>query len=330
MDAEDHPFDFACPRCHSALVQSAPDELCCTLEGSVYPRQEGIWRFLDADGQARYRRFIREYETVRQAEGRGIPKQEYYRALPFEDLSGRFVQDWRVRSASFRAFVMGILQPLTVDSNPLKILDLGAGNGWLSNRLAGSGHHLAAIDLSTNELDGLGAHMQYENRFIPLQADFNHLPFPGEHVDLVIFNASLHYATSFEEALRESLRVLKPGGQVVILDTPLYRQAYSGEQMVREREALFQRQYGFPSNAIPSENFLTNERLESLAESLGLRWEFFYPHYNLRWRSRRWIARMRNGREVARFVVIAGRRRIINSSVNIPLQPRALSPEQPC
>ena len=310
MTTPGHPFTFACPRCHTLLTWNAPGELCCPQEGRVYARQDGIWRFLDGEGEAFYGRFMREYETIRQAEGRGIPRAAYYRALPDQDLSGRFVTDWRVRRASFRAFIDGVLEPLTNEgAKTLKILDLGAGNGWLSNRLAGYGHSLAAIDLSTSELDGLGAYIHYANPFVLAQADFDHIPIADGDVDLVIFNASLHYSTNYERTLREALRVLSPGGQVVILDTPVYRAAASGDQMVREREALFQQRYGFPSNAIPSENYLTYQRLDALADRLGLRWETFAPRYELRWRLRRWIARLRSGRELARFLVITGQRR---------------------
>jgi len=101
---------------------------------------------------------------------------------------------------------------------------------------------------------------------------------------------------------------LKPGGQVVILDSPVYDRDSSGFQMVREREALFQGRYGFPSNAIPSENYLTPPRLEELAASLGISWRFYSPVYGLRWVMKRWIARLRSQHELARFPVIAGGR----------------------
>ena len=94
---------------------------------------------------------------------------------------------------------------------------------------------------------------------------------PGEteeQVDLIIFNASLHYSTRYETTLAEALRVLRPNGQLIILDSPLYRSADSGAQMVREREAAFTQAYGFPSNALLSENYLTEQRLKELAETL--------------------------------------------------------------
>ena len=65
---------------------------------------------------------------------------------------------------------------------------------------------------------------------------------------------------------------LKPGGVLVLLDTPVYRDASSGAQMVRERETQFQKEYGFASNALASENYLTRPRLKELGQVLNVRW----------------------------------------------------------
>src|SRR5215471_5715704 len=102
--------------------------------------------------------FVREYRTVRRAEGWGSHDPAYYRALPYRDLTGRFSQIWRIRARSYDVFVRNVLDPLERKTEkPLSILDLGAGSGWLSHRLAQRGHRVAAIDLLDDILDGLGA-----------------------------------------------------------------------------------------------------------------------------------------------------------------------------
>ena len=78
--------------------------------------------------------------------------------------------------------------------------------------------------------------------------------------------------------------------------------------MVCEREAAFTQAYGFPSNALPSENYLTQQRLRELAEALRLHWKFIQPFYGWRWHLRPLVARLRGRREPARFAVIVGRR----------------------
>ena len=221
--------------------------------------------------EAVFQQFIREYETVRQAEGRGSLSAAYYQALPYQDLSQRMSADWQIRAASCRVFLRQVLAPLEkAGAHPLRILDLGAGNGWLSNRLAARGHQVVAVDLATNDFDGLGCFRFYETTFVPVQAEFDRLPFMDRSVDLVLFNASLHYSTCYENTLAESLRVLDAGGQLIVLDTPFYRDRTSGEKMVQERQTQFSERYGFPSNALTSENFLTYQRLSDLAAGLDL------------------------------------------------------------
>src|SRR6185295_14499000 len=97
---------------------------------------------------AYYARFMHDYETIRQSEGRGGDHADAYRALPYA-VTGRWSADWAIRASSFETLIERIIAPRET-SVPLSILDVGAGNGWLSNRLAGRGHHVAAVDLQTN------------------------------------------------------------------------------------------------------------------------------------------------------------------------------------
>jgi len=298
-------FTFACPLCHAPLEQIAPDELSCAVDGCRFPRINGIWRFLLPERAAYFKKFIRDYETVRRAEGRGSQDAVYYRALPYHDLSGKMTSDWHIRAASFDMFVKKVVLS---EKKPLRILDLGSGNCWLSNHLARQGHTVAAVDLMTNDFDGLGCWHFYDTNFIPIQTEFNHLPFAGGTIDLVVFNASLHYSVNIRETLAESLRVLDLAGKLVVLDSPVYRDAGSGAKMVRERESQFSERYGFPSNSLPSENYLTYSRLNELGVALGLKWRFITPFYGFRWALRPLLSQLRRTREPAKFHVIVGSR----------------------
>src|SRR5262249_56941629 len=142
-----------------------------------------------------------------------------------------------------------------------RVPELGAGVGWLSYRLAELGHHPFAVDLSTEDRDGLGAARHYEPPWPRVQAEFDRLPLADGQADVVIFNASLHYSTDYRITLGEALRVLRPAGKVVILESPLYRHDHSGRRMVAERHAAFERSYGTRSDSVPSIEYLTEEIL---------------------------------------------------------------------
>ena len=313
---------LACPRCHTPLDDVDRTTRRCSKDGLTFQRVDGIWRMLLPEREAYFSRFIREYETVRRSEGRGSADASYYRSLPYHSSSA-----WKIRAGSFDTFIetLRVFETLRrPQGKPLGsrgILDLGAGNGWLSNQFALRGHEVAAIDLTTNDFDGLGCRRFYESTFLPVQAEFDCLPFSDGAADLILFNASLHYSTDYKRTLTEALRALKDAGLLVILDSPVYREAQSGAQMALEREEQFTRQYGFRSNSLPSENFLTYARLDELARELNIEWKFITPFYNLKWALRPMLAFLLRRREPAKFHVIVGEktsRRVNNDSFAEP------------
>jgi SAM-dependent methyltransferase len=298
---------FICPRCQTKLDRVNPERVACPQDGLDFWNVDGIWRFLLPESEAHYARFIQDYEAIRRSEGRGSTSAKYYRALPFKDLSGHFKSDWRIRARSYHVLIKNVLTRLQDPlERALKVLDLGAGNGWLSNRLAAQGDRVIAVDLLVNEQDGLGAWKHYEHTFTPVQAEFNHLPVMDRFADVVIFNASFHYSEDYARTLEETLRVLSKDGRIVIMDSPVYRRSESGEKMVEEREVQFKEQYGFASDNLQSENYLTYARLDELAKMCYIRWKFITPFYGLRWLLRPLPSLLLRRREPAKFHLIVG------------------------
>jgi SAM-dependent methyltransferase len=165
---------------------------------------------------------------------------------------------------------------------------------------------LAAVDLTINSFDGLGAHSNYDVPFTPIQAEFDHLPLAPNQADVVIFNASFHYSPDYELTIREACRVLRHNGRLIICDTPVYHNRQSGEQMVAERERHFDQMVGFPANALPSQNFLTYQSLTALGRVTDSHWQLLWPSAQWRWLSRRLRAALRRQREPAQFPLLVG------------------------
>ncbi len=309
-----HGFELCCPACRAPLRQVGVDLLTCEhssvcpVDGSTFPRVDGIWRCLLPAQQAYYARFMDEYARIRQLEGRGSDESAYYQALPFEDSRGNFASDWAIRAISYQALVKRVISGIPPEEEGLKVIDLGAGNCWLSYRLSRQGCRVAAVDLLTNPTDGLGAYLHYPVEFLKVQASFDDLPFLDHQAHLVVFNASLHYATDYERVLREALRMLLPGGLLVVMDTPIYRDPQSGARMAAERAEDFTRRFGFPSDSLSSEQFLTHERIQYVAQSLQIEWQWITPNYGWRWAIRPWIARLLRRREPAQFALLVARK----------------------
>jgi SAM-dependent methyltransferase len=287
-----------CPRCRARIWG-----LGCTFCGFRMRVQSGIVHALPPERFAHYAQFMKNYERIREAEGRGSEGEDFYLNLPYKDISGRNSKQWGIRARSYDHLLKHVLKRNLHDRG--RILDLGAGNGWMSFRLALAGYRPIAVDLLTNERDGLGAAAHYRTRlpglFPRVQAEVACLPFQDEQFDAVIFNASFHYSENYLVTLREALRCVESGGLVIISDTPWYSREESGRQMVAERHAAFLQRYGTPSDSIKSLEYLTDECLRALEEHLRIRWTVHSPYYGIQWAFRPLIAKMRNRREPSRF-----------------------------
>ena len=297
-------FDWTCPVCVGPVSSDGDSFFCAPCE-EAYECRAGIWSFLPAQRAAHYAPFLEQYEIVRRTEEWGRPDADFYRALPKTSSDDPNREIWQMRRRAFRAFVRRVLTSIEArEARPIHAIDLGAGNGWLAYRLALRGHHVAAVDLRVGCLDGLGAHVQYDADFVPVQADFGCLPFADAQFDLAVFNASLHYAEDCETAMREALRVLRRTGRLVILDSPFYRNDEDGWRMVRERDREFLSRFGFASNALASEHYLTEHRLNELAAVHDVSWRRIRRYAGLKSLLRPLEAVLRGRRRPADFPVI--------------------------
>jgi SAM-dependent methyltransferase len=308
-----HEVELRCVACTTTLTVLRYDSLLQTHEpiecrscSGTLAQKEGIWLALPKDRQAYFERFMRDYETVRRAEGRGSDNPDFYLSLPYQDQTKRNSWQWAIRSRTYKYIERNIVPTLTPNINrPLTILDLGAGNGWMSYRLAKLGHRPIAVDLLTNTFDGLGAAVHYQRalpRFFPrFQAELNQLPFESGQFDCAIFNASFHYSQNYDRTLSEAIRCLRPGGTIVIADSPSYSQEECGQKMLAERRKSFQERFGFPSDGLGSCEYLTKDRLLGLEMRHDLKWTTHAVWYGIRWACRPLVARLKAKREPSQF-----------------------------
>ena len=301
-----------CPSCNQGPC-SPPSisEPRCFACGYVFSELDGIYNALPPVRESTFRQFVHDYESVRAKEGRGSSSAEYYLALPFKDLTVRNVWQWRIRARTFR-FMEKHLLPRIERSYPrgLDVLDVGAGNGWLSYRLAQRGHRPVAVDLLLNAADGLGAARHYFHlvpAFLRFKAEMDRLPFMPAQFDAVVFNASLHYSTDYRTTLQEALRCLRKGGHLIVADSPFYGKEESGQRMLQEKRAAFHRQFGFSSDSIASREYLTTDTLNYLADHLALKWNVYKPWYGLGWALRPVKANLLRRREPSNFYLLHAR-----------------------
>lgn len=247
-----------------------------------------------------YERFLEPYQAVRRAEGWGTSESTYYRKLPAVASNDPQRAIWRVRAASFRAL-------LGVVGARRRILDLGAGNGWLTYQLSRHGHSVAAVDWNDDARDGLGAFIHYPLALEVYRADFRALPFAASEFDAVVFSASLHYANACAPVIAEALRVLAPDGTLIVMDSPLYHDAASGRAMLAEKQRQLRERFNLDI-AADSIGFLTYADFDSLGRVFRLRWRRIEPYVDVLWNTRHLRARLRGHGEPAHFGLMVGER----------------------
>ncbi len=96
-----------------------------------------------------------------------------------------------------------------------RILDIAAGTGTSSIALAKSGAEVIALDFSQGMVEE-GRRRHPELQFV--QGDAEKLPFGEAEFDAVTISFGLRNVQHPEVALAEMLRVLKPGGRLVICE----------------------------------------------------------------------------------------------------------------
>lgn len=96
-----------------------------------------------------------------------------------------------------------------------RILDIAAGTGTSSIAVAKTGAEVIALDFSQGMVDE-GRRRHPELQFV--QGDAEKLPFGDAEFDAVTISFGLRNVQHPEVAIAEMLRVLKPGGRVVICE----------------------------------------------------------------------------------------------------------------
>lgn len=133
----------------------------------------------------------------------------------FNQVAGRFDRIYGP-GRSWQAFGHLLLRVLP----PLTVADLGSGEGLLSELLARRCRKVIAVDNSA-KIVAFGAAKAKKNNLKNLEfrlGDLQNPPIDSGSVDLVILSQALHHAEDPGKCIVQAYRILKQGGQIVILD----------------------------------------------------------------------------------------------------------------
>jgi ArsR family transcriptional regulator len=102
----------------------------------------------------------------------------------------------------------------------IEIADLGAGEGLISQLLARRAKKIWCIDNSPRMIE-VGTELAEKNDLANITyklGDIEKVPLSDSSVDVAILSQALHHAHRPHVAIQEAFRILKPEGQILILD----------------------------------------------------------------------------------------------------------------
>jgi ArsR family transcriptional regulator len=186
--------------------------------------------------------------------------------LYFNQIAGRFDRVYGP-GRSWQAFGHLLLRILP----PLVVADLGSGEGLLSELLARRCKKVIAVD-NSEKIVAFGAAKARKNNLKNLEfrlGDLEKPPLEPASADLVILSQALHHAADPAKAIASAHKVLKPGGQIMILD--LLKHNFE-----RAHELYGDRWLGFPESDL--QRWLENAGFKKIEISVVAR-EEQPPHF---------------------------------------------------
>lgn len=266
-----------CPECEARLSA----EWNCP-NGHAWPLVDGVRRYVNAELSRTLDPFLEAFQDHRAVRGDRILEPALFHRLPEAgaDLDPGL---WNLRLYDLKL----ITRLLSDRASPggLRILDVGAWNGWLSHRLSALGHHVTATDVFVDAQDGLGAVRHYPHKFLAVQADQERLHLFEGPFDLVVAQRCAGYFVDLARSIRQMQALVAPGGVLLFTGVNVYRDPRTIRTQLAQEARHFDERYHLPYFFKPVKGFV-DEDAARLLEQHGIEL-LSYPQ--LRWRN--WINR---------------------------------------
>jgi demethylmenaquinone methyltransferase/2-methoxy-6-polyprenyl-1,4-benzoquinol methylase len=154
----------------------------------------------------------------------------------FDSISGNYDGLNRVISLGIDVKWRKKVVQLVADKNPTNVLDIATGTGDLAILMAKtSAKNIIGLDISAGMLE-VGkkkiAEKKLEHIIEMVIGDSENMPYPDDYFDAITVSFGIRNFESLEKGLAEILRVLKPNGIFVILETSVpvktpFKQGYN-------------------------------------------------------------------------------------------------------
>lgn len=204
---------LACPACRGEF-HAEGDLLACAACGCLYPVADGIPvlqprpRGDGAERKEEIQRFWGELYRAAYAEHPEEHEPAAFLAL-LDELERMFV----------RRQHLAVTEMPIGDLKGRAVLEIGSGAGAHAALFAARGAEVTAMDITIDRVVATARKLDWVDTggHFALQADAEELPFKGDRFDIVYSNGVLHHTPDTALAVDEVHRVLKPGGNAVVM-----------------------------------------------------------------------------------------------------------------
>jgi 2-polyprenyl-3-methyl-5-hydroxy-6-metoxy-1,4-benzoquinol methylase len=186
------------------------------------------------------RAFEKTYVTLREQEGR-VYSDEIVKKLPIIESGHPLNLEWKIRRKSTDRLCAYIR-----NSKPKTILEVGCGNGWLSNQLQ-LRTNCEVLGIDVNETELLQAARIFSRPDLTFAGvdifnDVNIPPF-----DIIVLASCIQYFPNVRELIHKLKLYLKPNGTIHIIDSPIYLATDISRAQMRTSEYF--RQFNIHDNS---------------------------------------------------------------------------------
>jgi len=163
--------------------------------------------------------FEKAYINTRGLENRLYTDEELMK-LPDISETHTHYKEWRLRKSSGAR----VLRHLSAKKRSLEILEIGCGNGWFSHLLAEiPGTEVTGLDINFTELQQAARVFSDDPNLNFIHGDIRSGILGDRQFDIIIFAATIQYFPSLKKILHLTLAYLKPGGEIHVTDSHLYK-----------------------------------------------------------------------------------------------------------
>ncbi len=138
----------------------------------------------------------------------------------------------------------------------VRVLDVGAANGWLSHQLALAGHHPLAAECFDDRYDGLGARRFYSTDWPAVQLDLADLSLIDGRFEVVVVNHGLAFFPDPLAHLTALQHKVEPGGLLLVLGLQIFGDSRRRRGDVAALQQRFRDQQGGELFLRPARGYL--------------------------------------------------------------------------